>query len=206
MCSKCDTGIRLCEKVYSVWIAFDKNSTFVLDTASPSWLLLFWTYPLSEGLLTSRLIQRTLANLRLDFTKWSMSHKINWNMCASFSFWGTNISVSSKNKYKLKAVAHIFKLTDWWQVTSKKKLDKTWWWRCPPPRVCWCRAPWGRPRSPSLASPPSSTTSGCASSAALSRLGGRLSRSVSDHRCQITDHRPNMWDHRCVITDLTLWT
>ena len=34
---------------------------------------------LSEGRLTSRLIQRTLTNLRLDSTKWSMSHKLKFN-------------------------------------------------------------------------------------------------------------------------------
>ena len=37
---------------------------------------------LSEGLLTSRLIQRTPTNLRLDSNKWSTSHKLNLNMCA----------------------------------------------------------------------------------------------------------------------------
>ena len=66
--------------------------------------------------------------------------------------------------------------TDIWHKWQPKNIQ-TWWWRCLLPRAGWCRAPWDRPRSPSPASPPSSRTSTCASSAALSRLGGHLSRS-----------------------------
>ena len=129
---------------------------------------------LSEGLLTSRLIQRTPTNLRLDSNKWSTSHKLNLNMCAGrlhsylFSTHWKHMMVSAFEGTIVK--------TDIWHKWQPKNIQ-TWWWRCLLPRAGWCRAPWDRPRSPSPASPPSSRTSTCASSAAPSRLGGHLSRS-----------------------------